>query len=70
MNYLQTPPPTLRTGEYVLLRGADTEAERTDVQRVLRNNGCKAVRFETITDGRLRAHGYVASVDGPGVVQL
>jgi hypothetical protein len=70
MNYLQTPPPKLKAGEYVILRGADTEAERTDIQRVLRNNGCKAVRFEPMSDGRLQAHGYMALVYGPEVVAL
>lgn len=64
------PPRRLRPGEYVVLRGADTEAERADAQRVLRNQGCKAVRFERLTDGRLQVHGYMAAVTGPEVVQL
>jgi len=71
MNYLlQTPPPALKCGEYVLLRGADTVAERADAQRTLRNQGCKAVRFEQLADGRLQAHGYMAAMTGLGVEPL
>lgn len=71
----------LRPGEYVITRGADTVAERADCKRVLRDNGCRSVRFETIVtylpdpDGtmqpssiKLQAHGYLASLEGtPGV---
>jgi len=70
VNFLPTPSPQLRPGEYVIMRGSDTDAERTDIQRVLRNNGCKAVRFEPLSDGRLQAHGYMAAVYGPEVVAL
>ncbi len=55
---------TLRPGEYIVTRGADTEAERVDCKRVLRNNGCKSVRFEPLGDGRLQVHGYLASMAG------
>jgi hypothetical protein len=61
---MNVPAPQLRAGEYVVLRGADTQAERTDAQRVLRNQGCKAVRFETLDDGRLQVHGYLSYVAG------
>lgn len=61
MSYLlATPPPKLRPGEYVVLRGADTAAERADAERSLRNQGCRSVRFETLADGRLQVHGYLA----------
>jgi hypothetical protein len=61
MSYLlPTPPPKLRAGEYVVLRGADTPAERTDAERSLRNQGCRSVRFEPLADGRLQVHGYLA----------
>lgn len=53
----------LRTGEYVINRGADTEAERADIKRVLRANGCRTVRFEP-RDGILFAHGYMTRIDG------
>lgn len=65
---MQTPPPSqLRTGEYIVNRGADTEAERADCKRVLRANGCKSVRFETSDregNAPLVAHGYLAYVSG------
>jgi hypothetical protein len=65
LNYLlQTPPPKLKAGDYVTTRGSDTEAERVDCERVLRQNGCKSIRFETFPDGRLQAHGYLAEIYG------
>lgn len=63
MNHLlQIPPPQLKAGDYITMRGADTEAERADAERVLRHNGCRSVRFEVMADGRLQAHGYLAAV--------
>lgn len=62
MNYLlETPAPKLKAGDYVTMRGADTEAERADAERVLRQNGCRSIRFEPMSDGRLQAHGYLAA---------
>lgn len=61
MNYmLPVPPPALKPGDYITMRGADTQAERIDAERVLRRNGCKSIRFEQLPDGRLQAHGYLA----------
>ncbi len=54
----------LRSGEYVIVRSIDTDAERADCKRVLRNNGCKTVRFESLGDGRMQAHGYLAALAG------
>lgn len=51
--------PKLKDGDYVLMRGSDTEAEREDVARQLAENGCKFVRYEVLEDGRLQAHGYL-----------
>lgn len=53
----------LKTGEYVISRGADNEAERADCKRVLRNNGCRSVRFEP-REGMLFVHGYLARIEG------
>lgn len=65
MNYmLPTPAPALKAGDYVTMRGSDTEAERIDCERTLRQNGCKSVRFESMADGRLQAHGYLAEMYG------
>jgi hypothetical protein len=61
---MNTPGPKLRSGEYVVTRGADTEAERNDARATLRRNGCKSVRFEPLGDGRLQVHGYLAYVSG------
>lgn len=61
---MNTPAPQLRAGEYVVTRGADTEAERNDARATLRRNGCKCVRFESLDDGRLQVHGYLAYVAG------
>lgn len=56
--------PQLRAGEYIVTRSADTEAERTDARITLRRNGCKSVRFEPLSDGRLQVHGYLAAMVG------
>jgi hypothetical protein len=61
---LQPPGPSLRAGEYIVTRGADTEAERNDARATLRRNGCKSVRFEPLNDGRLQVHGYLSYVAG------
>lgn len=61
---MNTPAPKLRAGEYVVTRGANTEAERNDARATLRRNGCKSVRFEPLDDGRLQVHGYLAYVAG------
>lgn len=53
----------LRTGDYVLNRGADTPAERADCKRVMRANGCRTVRFEP-REGLLFVHGYLAAIEG------
>lgn len=53
-------PPQIRAAEYTTMRGQDTPAERADAQRVLKQQGCKSFRFETLSDGRLVAHGYMA----------
>lgn len=59
---LTVPSPALKPGDYITLRGSDTQAERADCERVLRHNGCRSVRFETLADGRLQAHGYLAQI--------
>ena len=61
---MNIPAPQLRTGEYIVTRGADTPAERKDARATLRRNGCKSVRFEPIGDGRLQVHGYLSYVAG------
>lgn len=63
MNF-PAPPPKLRSGEYTVIRGADTQAERNDARTVLRHQGCRSVRFETLPDGRIVVHGYLADVAG------
>ncbi len=52
-------PPKPRDGDYVVIRGVDSEFERGDAERQLANQGCRAVRFVTLDDGRLQAHGYL-----------
>lgn len=75
---LRIPPPQLKQAEYFIQRGQDNEAERADIKRVLRGNGCRTVRFETrdisVADGFssgiakvLVAHGYIAEVHGEGM---
>lgn len=59
---LQIPSPQLKAGDYTTTRGTDNADERADAERVLRLNGCRSVRFETMTDGRLLAHGYLAQL--------
>lgn len=61
---LEVPGPKLKAGEYTVIRGADTQAERNDARRVLRQQGCKSVRFEKLTDGRIVVHGYLADIAG------
>ncbi len=55
---------TLKTGDYIQLRGEDSESERADVRSIFRRNGCRSVRFEALSDGRLQAHGYLAELSG------
>lgn len=55
-------PPQIKPGDYITMRGSDNAAERADCERVLRQNGCKSIRFETFPDGRLQAHGYLAQL--------
>jgi hypothetical protein len=50
---------SFREGDYVAVRGIDCEAERDDVTRLLKQNGCRSIRFDTLVDGRLQAHGYL-----------
>lgn len=61
MNLQQPQPPALKPAEYCTTRGRDTPEERDDAGRVLRLQGCKSIRFETLNDGRLVAHGYLAA---------
>ncbi len=56
--------PKLRSGEYTVTRAADTDVERADCRTQLRRQGCKSLRFETLDDGRLVAHGYLAYLEG------
>lgn len=58
----------LKAGDYIQLRGADTESERADVRAIFRRNGCRSVRFEVLGDGRLQAHGYLAELSGAEAV--
>lgn len=61
-----------KPGDYVISRGADTPSERTDCKLLLRQNGCRSVRFEVRSvqygDGPrtavLFAHGYMAALEG------
>lgn len=63
MNHLlPIPAPKLKAGDYITMRGSDTAAERVDAERVLRQNGCRSVRFEPLADGRLQVHGYLAAL--------
>lgn len=55
--------PQQQPGDYVLIRAVDNDDERADARRILRENGCRSVRFETLADGRLQAHGYVAQMN-------
>lgn len=49
-------------GEYVITRAQDTAEQRADAERVLRANGCKRFRAETLADGRMVVHGYLREV--------
>lgn len=70
----------VRPGEYVINRGVDSDAERDDCRRMLKNNGCRTVRFETrqvsnpymdASEVHLTAHGYMALIEGtPGFEPL
>jgi hypothetical protein len=65
MSYLNVSPPSKpKPGDYTVIRGADTVAERNDARTVLRQQGCKSVRFEPLTDGRIVVHGYLAMLAG------
>lgn len=55
-------PVKQRDGDYVLIRACDTDENRDDAEKVLRANGCKALRFEELADGRLQAHGYLREI--------
>jgi hypothetical protein len=48
-----------RPGDYVVTRGSDTPEERADAAAILTANGCRRVRFESLEDGRVIAHGYL-----------
>lgn len=52
----QNEPPT---GEYVRILYEDTEQTRIDGRELMRRQGCKAVRFETLDNGALQVHGYL-----------
>lgn len=63
----------LRSGEYIISRGVDSEAERADCRRIMRNNGCRSIRFEVKREyspyddawvNKLSAHGYLAYIQG------
>jgi hypothetical protein len=56
----------LRTGEYVITRGASSKEEKADCKRVMRANGCRSVRFELLADGRMSVHGYMAQMHDQG----
>lgn len=49
-------PPT---GDYVRILYEDTEQMRTDGRELMRRQGCKGVRFETLDNGALQVHGYL-----------
>lgn len=53
-----------RPGEYAVQRSADTPESRKDAKETLRRQGCKSVRFVTLVDGRLVAHGYLGNLAG------
>lgn len=52
-------PSEPKPGDYVTVRAQDTEAEREQAAKTMREQGCKSVRFETLDDGRLQVHGYL-----------
>lgn len=54
-------PAELKPGDYVRIHAQDTEAERAEATEIMRQQGCKSVRFETLDDGRLQVHGYLQS---------
>jgi hypothetical protein len=53
------PIPTPRAGDYVFNMGKDSEQDRIEAERLLKNQGCKQFRFEPLSDGRVIAHGYL-----------
>lgn len=55
-------PVRPRDGDYVVLRSRNTDENRDDAEKVLRANGCKAIRFAELPDGRLQAHGYLREI--------
>lgn len=55
-------PVKPRDGDYVVIRFNDSDANRADAEKVLRENGCKAIRFEQLPDHRLQAHGYLREI--------
>lgn len=50
-------------GEYVRILFEDTEQARNDGRQIMRAQGCKAVRFVTLTNGSLQVHGYLRPND-------
>lgn len=57
LNPREQPKP--RDGDYIITRVKDTEFERDDSEQYLKAQGCKGIRFVTLPDGRLQAHGYL-----------
>lgn len=53
------PPPE---GDYVVFRSEDTQATRQDAGLYLALQGCRRMRYVTLGDGRLQAHGYLREV--------
>lgn len=52
-----------RDGDYITMRNPDSADMRTEAAAMLLEQGCRSVRFATLSDGRLQAHGYMAQME-------
>lgn len=59
LNSQNKPPPD---GDYVVFRSTDTQETRNDACLSLAQQGCRRMRYVTLGDGRLQAHGYLREV--------
>lgn len=60
MEFLKDKPQP--DGDYVVFRSEDTPEARADADRSLYYQGCRRIRFVTMPDGRLQAHGYLRAI--------
>lgn len=63
----------LKVGDYIYNAGPDNEDARQDALRIMRNQGCKAIRYEqreTEHNTMLYCHGYLATQYGEHIVAV